>query len=90
MTFIRRHFDDHGRAPTLRQIANSIGSPHPAAAVGHVDALKKKGLLADEPGHVRLLNPGIPLAGTVGAGGSVTFSDPAWNDPNTWELTESQ
>src|SRR5580700_4399232 len=66
--------------PTMREICKRFGFRSPRAATCHVDAIKRKGFLASEPGKARTLRltsplmklrsrlTDIPLFGTVPAG----------------------
>lgn len=48
--------------PTLREIASKFGFRGHRAAASHLDALKRKGFLASEPGKARSLRVTSPLA----------------------------
>ena len=80
LDFIQQSQQTEGVAPTLREIAGHFGFASPRAASDHVEALRKKGFLAGEPGLARTLRvvsplqtlrkriADIPLFGTIPAG----------------------
>jgi repressor LexA len=80
LDFIQQNQQTKGVAPTQREIAAHFGFASPRAASDHVEALRKKGFLASEPGlarSLRVVSPmqslrkriaDIPLFGTIPAG----------------------
>jgi repressor LexA len=80
LDFIQQSHQTEGVAPTLREIAGHFGFASPRAASDHVEALRRKGVLASEPGlarSLRVVSPlqtlrkrvaDIPLFGTIPAG----------------------
>jgi len=48
---IRFHLEHHGRAPTLREIAENLGLARHSSAQDHVEALVRKGALERLPNH---------------------------------------
>ena len=73
---------DHGHAPSIRQMMEAMGLRSPAPVQSRLRYLQKKGWIQWEPGRARTLRPtiapptGIPVLGTVSAGGLVkTFPD---------------
>ncbi|MBF0519712.1 MAG: repressor LexA [Nitrospirae bacterium] len=80
LEFIKGHITTIGYPPTLREICSRFGFRSPVSAKHHVDALKKKGYLRQEPLKQRALEVSgmrmpnlqkIPLLGTVRAGNPV-------------------
>ena len=77
LDLIRNHFNQHGGAPSLREIAQSLGLASHSSAQDYVDALLRKGVLERLPQH-RGLRPvqrdrpiatvRLPLVGRVAAG----------------------
>jgi repressor LexA len=80
LDFIQRTQRNEGLAPTFREIAAHFGFRSPRAASDHVEALRKKGFLASEPGQARSLRVvsalqplrkrivDIPVFGSIPAG----------------------
>jgi repressor LexA len=80
LDFIQQRHQAEGAAPTQREIAGHFGFASPRAASDHVEALRKKGFLASEPGlarSLRVISPlqalrkriaDIPLFGSIPAG----------------------
>jgi repressor LexA len=80
LEFIQRKIQVDGVPPTFREIAAHFGFRSPRAASDHVDALRKKGFLASEPGtsrSLRVISPlqklrnrivDIPIFGSIPAG----------------------
>ncbi len=75
---IRHHREQHGMAPTIREIQQHFGHASPFAASRHLAALEKKGFLNRAPRRARALRlvgerrptsfRRIPLLGTIPAG----------------------
>ena len=72
----------HGHAPSIRQMMEAMGLRSPAPVQSRLRYLQKKGWIQWQPGRARTLrlkvapSPGIPVLGTVSAGGLVkTFPD---------------
>ena len=92
LDFIQRNQQTEGTAPTFREIAAHFGFRSPRAASDHVAALRKKGVLAGEPGQarsLRVLSPfqtlrrriaDIPLFGSIPAG----FADDRTQEAKGW------
>ncbi len=58
--FVKLHISQKGYPPTVREIAAAVGLKSSSTASGHLDKLKKKGLIHWEPYEVRtlrILNP---------------------------------
>jgi repressor LexA len=80
LDFIQRNQQNEGVPPTFREIAAHFGFRSPHGASDHVDALRKKGFLASEPGmsrNLRVISPlqslrkriaDIPVYGSIPAG----------------------
>lgn len=78
LSFIRRHVETRGGAPSLREIMDHFGFSSPASVSDHLAALEKKGAIRREPGRARNIflpgvatRPGlfeIPLYGMIPAG----------------------
>ena len=77
---IRLHLEQHGRAPTLREIAENLGLARHSSAQDHVEALVRKGALERLPHHRGLRLPHrlralaatqLPLVGRVAAGSPI-------------------
>jgi len=73
---------DHGHAPSIRQMMEAMGLRSPAPIQSRLRYLQKKGWIQWQPGRARTLQlavvppTGIPVLGTVSAGGLVeTFPD---------------
>ena len=72
----------HGHAPSIRQMMDAMGLRSPAPIQSRLRYLQKKGWIRWQPGRARTLqltvapSTGIPVLGTVSAGGLVeTFPD---------------
>ncbi|MCY4331948.1 MAG: transcriptional repressor LexA [Cyanobacteria bacterium MAG CAR1_bin_15] len=72
----------HGHAPSIRQMMEAMGLRSPAPIQSRLRYLQKKGWIRWQPGRARTLQltvippTGIPVLGTVSAGGLVeTFPD---------------
>ncbi|MXW13166.1 MAG: repressor LexA [Synechococcus sp. SB0662_bin_45] len=72
----------HGHAPSIRQMMDAMGLRSPAPIQSRLRYLQKKGWIRWQPGRARTLQltiappMGIPVLGTVSAGGLVeTFPD---------------
>jgi len=72
----------HGHAPSIRQMMDAMGLRSPAPIQSRLRYLQKKGWIRWQPGRARTLQltvappTGIPVLGTVSAGGLVeTFPD---------------
>jgi repressor LexA len=104
LSFIRSRMDEHGAAPSLREIMGHFGFSSPATVDGHLRLLEQKGVLRRESGQARNIRlPGrsassrpllrIPLLGTIPAGlpeGQEQQSDRCLSvDPSTIELPHS-
>lgn len=77
LDFISHCIDEKKYPPTLREIANHLGTSGNASAIHHLDALERKGYLRRQSGNSRgiVLNrepqpefTQIPIAGVVRAG----------------------
>ena len=80
LDFIQQRQQTEGVTPTQREIAAHFGFASPRAASDHVEALRRKGFLASEPGlarSLRVVSPlqtlrkriaDIPLFGSIPAG----------------------
>ncbi len=80
--WIVEFLSDHGHAPSIRQMMEAMGLRSPAPIQSRLRYLQKKGWIQWEPGRARTLQlkivppAGIPVLGTVSAGGLVeTFPD---------------
>ena len=80
--WIAEFLSDHGHAPSIRQMMEAMGLRSPAPIQSRLRYLQKKGWIQWEPGRARTLQlkivppAGIPVLGTVSAGGLVeTFPD---------------
>ena len=75
-TFIKKYLDSNGSAPTLREISTHIGTAGTVTAIGHVNALEKKGYLRRREGSSRGIiltqSPAaavsLPIVGKIRAG----------------------
>lgn len=88
LDFIKQHVEATGYAPTLRQIANSIGVNSLATVHEHLQGLIRKGLLKRTSGRLRKVevtvpisqvNEGItvPILGFIAAGSPIEpYTDP--------------
>ncbi len=80
LDFIQHNQQMEGTTPTMREIARHFGFRSPRAVSDHVGALRRKGVLTNEPGlarSLRVVSPlqsfrkrivDIPLFGTIPAG----------------------
>lgn len=80
--WIVEFLNHHGHAPSIRQMMEAMGLRSPAPVQSRLRYLQKKGWIQWQPGRARTLRPnvtpppGIPVSGTVSAGGLVeTFPD---------------
>ena len=80
--WIVEFLNDHGHAPSIRQMMEAMGLRSPAPIQSRLRYLQKKGWIQWQPGRARTLQlnivpaTGIPVLGTVAAGGLVeTFPD---------------
>jgi repressor LexA len=82
--FVRRHIEEHGFAPSVREIGRAVGVRSTKAVKYHLDILVEQGVIERTPGHARSLafsaerrmsgqGPGIslPLVGRIAAGAPV-------------------
>lgn len=89
LDFIKQHIQRYGTAPTLRQIADSIGVSSLATVHEHLQTLEAKGLIKRNYGRTRSikiineevsLSPQgveVPIMGYIAAGMPIqTFNDP--------------
>ncbi|MDA8430175.1 MAG: transcriptional repressor LexA [Geobacteraceae bacterium] len=75
-TFIKEYLDSNGSAPTLREISTHIGTAGTVTAIGHVNALEKKGYLRRREGSSRGIvltrspaaTVALPIVGKIRAG----------------------
>ena len=81
---IRRHLDQHGRAPTLREISENLGLASHSSAQDYVEALVRKGAIERLPRHRGLRLPlrsrapaatQLPLVGRVAAGSPILAAE---------------
>ncbi|MFI4969074.1 MAG: transcriptional repressor LexA [Lysobacterales bacterium] len=81
---IRRHLDQRGHAPTLREISESLGLASHSSAQDYVEALIRKGMLERLPQHRGLRLPHrsrapaatqLPLVGRVAAGSPILAAE---------------
>lgn len=61
LDFIKQHIQSQGSAPTLREIADSIGVSSLATVHEHLQTLVTKGLIKRKAGRVRAIDLKIPL-----------------------------
>ena len=83
--WIANFLNQHGHAPSIRQMMDAMGLRSPAPVQSRLQHLRKKGWINWQPGQARTLQlaartanmqPGIPVLGAVAAGGLVeTFDD---------------
>ena len=75
--FIRKQIQQHGNAPTIREIAEEMGFRSPNGVICHLTALEKKGLINRGSHKSRSISltseieheiRGLPMAGIVQAG----------------------
>lgn len=89
LDFIRQHIQANGTAPTLREIADSIGVSSLATVHEHLQALEEKGLIKRKTGKTRgielvgenvdYLEEGleVPILGYIAAGSPIEpYTDP--------------
>jgi repressor LexA len=62
LDFIQNWQQTHGTAPARHEISAHFGFSSPNAVTGHLRLLRKKGLIAHEPGKARSLRITSPLA----------------------------
>jgi repressor LexA len=81
---IRQHLERHGRAPTLREISETLGFARHSSAQDYVEALVRKGALERLPHHRGLRLPHrsrapaahpLPLVGRVAAGSPILAAE---------------
>ena len=81
---IRRHLDQRGHTPTLREISESLGLASHSSAQDYVEALVRKGVLERLPQHRGLRLPHrsrapaatrLPLVGRVAAGSPILAAE---------------
>ncbi len=67
LDYIKSYTCECGSPPTIRQIGEEFGIKSPNGVTCHLAALKKKGLLDDEPGQRRSLRvtKGVAIVGEV-------------------------
>jgi repressor LexA len=63
---IRRHFDRHGHAPTLREISEYLGLSSHSSAQDYVEALVRKGALERLPSPDKYVHRGLRLPERAG------------------------
>lgn len=81
LDYLRAHAAQHGRPPTLWEVAEAFGLASPNGVAKHLQALSDKGFIALEPGRargIRLLGPNpqaggmvLPILGRVAAGAPI-------------------
>lgn len=89
LDFIRQHIQANGSAPTLRQIADSIGVSSLATVHEHLTALENKGLIKRKSGKTRSIKLTkndvdfseegleVPILGFIAAGAPIEpYTDP--------------
>lgn len=89
LDFIKQHIESKGSAPTLREIADSIGVSSLATVHEHLQSLVTKGLIKRKGGKVRSIelkntevnfNPqgiSVPILGYIAAGAPIEpYTDP--------------
>jgi repressor LexA len=91
LDFVRQHIQAYGYAPTLKQIADSIGVSSLATVHEHLQTLEAKGLIKRKPGKTRAIQlPDevynfqeiraeivVPILGFVAAGAPIEpYTDP--------------
>ena len=89
LDFIKQHIQSKGSAPTLREIADSIGVSSLATVHEHLQSLVTKGLIKRKGGKVRSIelkdievnfNPqgvSVPILGFIAAGAPIEpYTDP--------------
>ena len=81
---IRRHIDQHGHAPSLREISETLGLSSHSSAQDYVEALVRKGAIERLPYHRGLRLPHrsrasaatlLPLVGRVAAGSPILAAE---------------
>ena len=77
LAFYKRFFDDHGRAPSVREAAKKLNR-EVSNVHYHLKKLESMGLIVRTPGYrgVRLVEQGeqfVPLLGTVACGEPITI-----------------
>ncbi len=78
--FVRRYIEEHGFAPSVREIGRSVGIRSTRAVKYHLDILVEQGVLERTPGQARSLaapgRPGaLPLVGRIAAGAPVLATE---------------
>jgi repressor LexA len=59
--FIRGFLVEHGKAPSVREIAKQFGIRSPNGVLSHLKALERKGLIVREAGEARAIQLANPL-----------------------------
>src|SRR4051794_40945938 len=86
---VRRYFDQHGRSPTLREIAENLELSSHSSAQDYIEALVRKGAIERLPYHRGLRLPErsgsdrnrasaaalLPLVGRVAAGSPILAAE---------------
>ena len=62
MDFLQTWQQTHGTTPTRQEISDHFGFRSPNSVTGHLRLMRKKGILASEPGKARSLRVISPLA----------------------------
>lgn len=65
-----------GKSPTVREIGDGVGLPHPNAVMDHISALLKKGYLVKDGSPQRNLRPADETFSAVALGSLVHVSVP--------------
>lgn len=77
---IEEYFDEHGYAPTNREIGAAVGIGTPSLTDYHLGVLEEQGYLTRRPGVTRgltLTRPrGVPIRGRIAAGAPLELFDP--------------
>lgn len=76
MEFVRRYVEEHGFAPSVREIGKAVGIASTRAVKYHLDVLVRQGLIERSPGQARSLRfagrqDSLPLVGRIAAGSPV-------------------
>lgn len=80
LQFIESHADQHGRPPSVREIAGHFRIASPKGVSDHLAALERKGHLNRQAGIARGLqlvrrSDGVPIVGRVAAGAPITAEE---------------
>lgn len=65
LEYLKKHQEEHGCPPTVREIGAAIGVTSPNGVMCHLKALEKKGSISRQPNHarmIRILSPDGPMA----------------------------